>query len=74
MDRLQRFIDEECDLFIEGKMGQIKADNLWNAFQIWCNQVGESPENQKRFGERMREKGIKKKRKSDGMYYQGNLM
>ena len=73
MDRLQRFLNERCDLFPNDNTGQIKAEKLWNAYKLWCTQVGEDAETQKRFGERMTEKGINKKRKNDGMYYLGIL-
>ena len=50
---------------------ETSAKDLFRAYLYWCEtERSETPCTQKIFGGRLDERGFKKKRKNDGMYYQ----
>ena len=55
MDVLAAFIDEEC-VVSEHAMASAKA--LYSAYRGWCEENGEKPESQRKFGGRLKERGF----------------
>lgn len=55
MDVLAAFIDEEC-VVSEHASATVKA--LYAAYKNWCEENGERPESQRRFGGRLKERGF----------------
>ena len=63
MDVLAAFIDEEC-IVSERASATVKA--LYSAYREWCEENGERPESQRRFGGRLKERGFESGRMTTG--------
>jgi putative DNA primase/helicase len=63
MDVLAAFIDEEC-ILAEHATATAKA--LYSAYKAWCEENGERPESQRRFGGRLKERGFQSGRMTTG--------
>jgi putative DNA primase/helicase len=55
MDVLAAFIDEEC---VVSEHATASAKALYSAYRDWCEENGEKPESQRKFGGRLRERGF----------------
>ncbi len=55
MDTLAAFMADCCE---RGDDKDAFASELWKAWQRWCEETGEKPETQKRFGQRLAERGF----------------
>ena len=68
-DFISLFISERI-LEVEGQ--SIRARDLFDAYQLWCDQTGEPIAlSENLFSRRMEERGLKKTRSKDGQYYRG---
>jgi putative DNA primase/helicase len=63
MDVLAAFIDEEC---IVAEHASATAKALYGAYRVWCEDNGERPESQRRFGSRLKERGFESGRMTTG--------
>jgi putative DNA primase/helicase len=54
MDVLGAFLRECCEL---GPEKNVAARDLYAAYRMWCEEVGERPESQRKFGSRLTERG-----------------
>lgn len=63
MDVLAAFLREECAT-VKGETAAATA--LYEAYKEWCGETGERPEKQRKFGERLKERGYEKQRISSG--------
>jgi putative DNA primase/helicase len=63
MDVLAAFIDEEC---IVADHASAAAKALYGAYKAWCEDNGERPESQRRFGSRLKERGFESGRMTTG--------
>jgi putative DNA primase/helicase len=63
MDVIAAFIDEEC---IVAEHAAATAKALYSAYKAWCEENGEKPETQRRFGGRLRERGFESGRITTG--------
>lgn len=68
MDVLSAFLVDCCIL----KRGiRTKANDLFKAWQGWCEQSGEYAGNQRKFGQSLKERGFEKERLETGWHYCG---
>jgi hypothetical protein len=65
MDVLAAFIDEEC---IVADHASATAKALYGAYKAWCEDNGERPESQRRFGGRLKERGFENGKITAGPY------
>lgn len=63
MDVLAAFLREECAT-VEGE--STKATRLYESYREWCLEAGEKAEKQRKFGERLKERGYEKQRITSG--------
>ncbi len=63
MDVLAAFLREECAT-VEGE--STAATALYEAYKEWCGETGERAEKQRKFGERLKERGYEKQRITSG--------
>jgi putative DNA primase/helicase len=63
MDVIAAFIDEEC---VIAEHASATAKALYSAYKAWCEENGEKPESQRRFGGRLRERGYESGRVTTG--------
>ena len=63
MDVLAAFIDEEC---VVAEHATATAKALYSAYRGWCEENGEKPETQRRFGGRLKERGFESGRITTG--------
>jgi len=63
MDVLAAFIDEEC---VVAEHATASAKALYSAYRAWCEENGEKPETQRRFGGRLKERGFESGRITTG--------
>ena len=63
MDVLAAFLREECAT-LEGE--STAATSLYEAYKEWCGETGERQEKQRKFGERLKERGYEKQRITSG--------
>lgn len=63
MDVIAAFIDEEC---IVAEHATASAKALYSAYKAWCEENGERPESQRRFGGRLKERGFESGRITTG--------
>jgi putative DNA primase/helicase len=68
MDTVGAFIDECCVLEPET---QTLAKRLYDAYNEWCAERGETPISKQEFGSRLAEKRFKRGRTKAGRYWQG---
>ena len=68
MDVLAAFLAECC---VEDRNAKAKASDLFNHWQQWCEKSGEYPSNQRKFGQRLAERGFQKVRIGTGYRYEG---
>lgn len=70
MDTIASFIAESC---LTGDMfsGKVRAGQIYAAYKSWCERVGEQPEKQRGFAQRLVEKGYIKERDTSGNWYLG---
>jgi putative DNA primase/helicase len=50
------------------------ARNLYNAYGTWCNQMNEKRVSQRKFGEKLREKGLKREHSRNGIVWRGIML
>jgi putative DNA primase/helicase len=67
-DVIARFLDE---VTVSGGQGQIKASDLYQSWSMWCTQGREYAGTATSFGESVKNKGIKTRRTSRGVFYVG---
>ena len=65
MDVLAAFLEERCVLL---RNAETQATPLYEAYRHWSDENGERPENQRRFGTRLSERGFEKAKRG-GVYY-----
>ena len=65
MDTLAAFLDERC---VVHPNAVAPATPLYKQYRFWCDDAGESPETQKMFGMRLRERGFENKQITRGTY------
>lgn len=63
MDVLAAFLREECAT-VEGE--STNATELFKRFEEWCKETGETAGKQRKFGERLKERGYEKQRITSG--------
>ena len=68
MDVLAAWISECC---ISGKKYEAKAADLYASYSRWCEQSGEHPENQRKWGMRLTERGFIRERRMVGFFWIG---
>jgi len=68
MDIMAGFLDE-CT--VEMTEMSVKAAKLYTEYKDWAARSGETVHTQTSFGLRLKERGIAKKRRNDGWYYEG---
>lgn len=67
-DILARFIEDKC---IVNDQVRVSANELFDTFKTWCDECGEMPPTQTRFGRMMAEKGIQKTKVHGKKWYLG---
>jgi putative DNA primase/helicase len=67
-DRLASFLSDYC---VHLPNATVRAQELYKAYQQWCEAVGERCESNNIFGRRLIERGIESERKKTGIYYIG---
>lgn len=75
-DILHEFISDKCELQKDndpfGKLFDVKAKDLYEAYKTWNAWNGdERPMTSTKFGNLLKDRGLKKERKSDGVHYYG---
>lgn len=65
MDTIEGFINECC---IVTDHAQIQAGKLYESYKKWCNENGEEPQTQRRFGSVLSERGFISKRGTAGRH------
>ena len=70
MDTLGAFLDE-CCVVADMYEDSVQATRLHAEYKDWCDRSGEKPATQREFGQRMTERGFKKKKQNDGVWYVG---
>ena len=68
MDVLAAWLAECC---IVGKRYEVKAASLYGNYCAWCEQGGERPETQRKWGMRLTERGFMRERRMVGIFYVG---
>ncbi len=68
MDVLADFLSECCTATPEA---ETKSQSLYEAYEKWCKQSGEQALSQKLFALRLNERGLEKRRKTRGVFWQG---
>jgi putative DNA primase/helicase len=68
MDVLGAFLDEACRL---GPQLRVTAKALFAAYTTWCERTGEHAENQRTFGMRLTERGLRRERGRAGWSWFG---
>ena len=68
MDVLAAWIGECC---IVGKRYEAKAADLYASYGQWCEQSGERPETQRKWGMRLTERGFLRERRTFGFFWIG---
>ncbi len=68
MDILSAWLSECC---ITGKRYEAKASALYKSYTDWCEQAGENPESQRRWGMRLTERGLIRERRMVGFFWVG---
>jgi putative DNA primase/helicase len=63
MDVLSAFLREECAVKEDEST---PATQLYDAYREWCDETGEKAEKQRKFGERLKERGYDKRRITSG--------
>jgi len=66
MDVLANFINECC---IIASYAKVQSGKLFEKYQIWCRENGETAINQRKFGMRLKEKGFNNIRGTGGRYF-----
>ena len=66
-DIIEQFLEEKTEKVKEGK---VQAQDLYQAYKLWCQECGEYSITGTMFGKRLQEKGYEK-RKTDRVYYLG---
>jgi len=64
-DTLGAFIDEKCSV---EPTERARAGDLYREYVKWCEENGERPESQRRFGERLAERGFTRKKAGGGIH------
>ena len=67
MDVLRQFLDEEC---VTDARSQVSAKEIYSRYTIWCEENGERAESQRKFGQRLFERGFDRV-KLGTIYYTG---
>jgi putative DNA primase/helicase len=67
-DQIGRFIDQSCTTVPNA---QVSARALYSAYKEWAESSGERWETEKKFSDRMQERGFEKERKESGNLYLG---
>jgi putative DNA primase/helicase len=75
-DVLHEFLYESCEFFTEdaplGVTFDVRAKDLYEAYKSWNTWNGdEKPMNSTKFGNLLKDRGLKKERKPDGIHYYG---
>lgn len=68
MDVIGQFLDETCTI---QPRARVLCAALYSAYAKWCEDGGERPINQRRFGAQMTERGFDRVRTRDGWWYHG---
>jgi len=68
MDLLKEFLDDTCVLEVGA---QLASGKLYESYDAWAHRSNEKPVSQKKFGERLAERGLEKKRVGQGMVWLG---
>lgn len=67
MDVLAAFFTDHC---VFHRSAQVRAAALYRAYGEWCEATGERAENQRKFGQRLNERGLQRF-SNDGVWYRG---
>jgi len=65
MDVVAGFLEERCVL---EPTCEVFANELYRAYSEWCEESGERPESQRKFGARLTERGIERERSTGGKW------
>jgi P4 family phage/plasmid primase-like protien len=68
MDPLGDFIEECC---VIGPQCEAKAGDLYRTYKTWAEARGDELENQKRFGNRLTERGYERSKRNGRVWYRG---
>ena len=68
MDVIGNFLKEQC---VQKPEFSIRARELFNAYQEWCDENNEHAISMRLFGMRLKELGIPQKRAADARYWEG---
>jgi len=67
-DQVGRFIENCC---VTGEYAEVRARSLYLAYKLWAEESGEQAETEKRFSERMADRGFVKDEDRTGRIYRG---
>ncbi|MGV7929339.1 MAG: hypothetical protein AB2L13_10600 [Spirochaetota bacterium] len=70
-DSIGRFIGDEIERSQDGKEA---VSDVWQRFKRWAENNGESIMSVRALGEALSERGIKRKRRNTGMYFEGIIL
>jgi P4 family phage/plasmid primase-like protien len=65
MDVLEQFIEDRC---VVASKAHAAASALYLQYQFWCERMGEKPTSQRRFGERLGERGFESFKYTSGLH------
>ncbi len=68
MDIIGTFLTERC---LVHASASVSAKHLYAAYRIWCDDNGNHPVSQRRFGSSLTERGRERKNRSNGVHYVG---
>lgn len=68
MDLIQNFIGGACTI---DKAECAKSSKLYDVYKDWCEANGDAKFSQKRFSQKLMDKGFKKEDRRDGAYWVG---
>jgi phage/plasmid-associated DNA primase len=63
-DRLATFLEERCEI---GSRFSVTAGDLYNAYEEWCRESGESAVSKRELGQMLRERGFEQSRAHGGV-------
>lgn len=68
MDSIGNFLDDMCVVHAEARGG---VKEVYEAYKMWCNEMGENPMKNRMFKNRLEEKGFQQKRTKSARYWDG---
>lgn len=68
MDSVGQFLDQMCHKNAESEVG---AKDLYSAYLMWCDELGEKPKGPQKFKSQIEEKGFSQHRNNSGIHWKG---